>query len=91
MTDSSLAAILGFIAVIAAAILTSRQQGTRDLISGLTDKVEDQADEITNQGHRIAVLEHRDRLLVDYAWQLRQHILDEKDPPPPAWPEGLDC
>lgn len=90
MTDSTLAAVLGFIAVIGAAILTTRQQGTRDLITGLNTKVEDQAEEITSQGHRIGVLEHRDRLLVDYAWQLRQHILDEKDPPPPAWPEGLD-
>ena len=90
MSDTVIGAILLLAGTVIAAVLTGRQQGTRDLINGLNKKVEDQADDIANQGHRIAVLEHRDRLLVDYAWQLRQHILDEKDPPPPAWPEGLD-
>lgn len=90
MSDSTLAALFLLVGTVIAAVLTSRQQGTRDLVTGLNERVEDQADQLENQGHRIAILEHRDRLLVDYAWQLRQHILDEKDPPPPAWPEGLD-
>lgn len=30
------------------------------------------------------------RLLSDYTHNLRDHIADEKGPPPPPWPEGLN-
>lgn len=30
------------------------------------------------------------RILIDYVHNLRDHIADEKGPPPPAWPEGLN-
>lgn len=32
---------------------------------------------------------HRERLLEDHVYALRQHIVDQKGPPPPAWPQDL--
>lgn len=37
----------------------------------------------------IATGRHRERILEDHVYALRQHIVDQKGPPPPAWPQGL--
>ena len=37
----------------------------------------------------IATGRHRERILEDHVYALRQHIVDQKGPPPPEWPAGL--
>jgi hypothetical protein len=38
---------------------------------------------------KVVDLENRVRKHEDYSHELRDHIVDEKGPPPPPWPEGL--
>lgn len=38
---------------------------------------------------RIENLERRERITLDYVYQLRQHIDERRMPPPPTWPTEL--
>lgn len=58
-------------------------------LSYLTAKRSGDSARIDTMTIRMDSMEKRNIMLVSYAQQLRQHILDGNPPPPPEWPIGL--
>lgn len=92
-TQALVYVLVGLLALggtIGTAVLASRQKGLTDLTVALQAEIQSLRDEVRSNDVRIAKLETRDRAWADYVHMLRAHIADEKPPPPPAWPPGLD-
>jgi uncharacterized membrane protein (DUF106 family) len=75
---------------IVAVVLTGKQKALTAMVSALQDEVESLREQVGNNETRIQRLERRDRQWADYVHVLRRHINDQKPPPPPEWPAGLD-
>lgn len=85
-----LVALLALAGTIGTAVLAARQKGLTDLVGALQVEVKALRDKASDNEHRIAKLERRDRAWADYVHRLRAHITAQKPPPPPEWPVGLD-
>ncbi len=95
MTDTAIlvgliVAILGLTGTVGVAVLTAKQKGLTDLVAALQAEVDKLRDKASDNEARIAKLERRDRQWANYVHVLRRHITDQKPPPPPEWPPGLD-
>lgn len=75
---------------VVVAVLTARQRAVDAVIADLRAQVDDLREQVKDNDERIAQLERRDRIWVDYVHILRRHITEQKPPPPPEWPAGLD-
>ncbi len=75
---------------VVVAVVTSKQKAFEAWVAELRDQVEDLRNQVKDNKTRIAKLESRDRKWADYVHILRAHITDQKPPPPPEWPAGLD-
>lgn len=90
MNDQTIVALFALVGVLITAgfgllgaVLAARSKANSELIDDLRAEVDRHA-------VRLERVETTNRLLVDYAEQLRQHIADGNPPPPPAWPAGLN-
>lgn len=81
-----------FTAVISliVAVLGSRQKALEALARENRLELESLREQVRVADLRLAKLESRDRQWADYVHRLRRHITDQKPPPPPEWPAGLD-
>ena len=75
---------------VVVAVLTGKQKAFESWVAELRAEVADLRAEVKDNDERIAKLERRDRKCADYVHILRRHITDQKPPPPPEWPAGLD-
>ena len=82
--------VLAFVGTVGTAVLASRQKGLTDLTERLQVEIEALRRNVSDNDKRIGRLESRDRAWADYVHILRRHINDQKPPPPPEWPPGLD-
>lgn len=71
-------------------VLTGKQKAVSAMVAALQDEVESLREQVGDNETRIQRLERRDRRWADYVHILRRHIYDQKPPPPPEWPAGLD-
>ncbi len=85
-----LVGLMALVGTVGTAALAARQKGLTDLVDALQVEVKALRDKVTDNEARIALLERRDRAWADYVHILRRHIVDQKPPPPPEWPAGLD-
>lgn len=90
----ALYALMGvlFTAVVSVVVvvLTGKQKAVTAMVAALQDEVESLREQVGDNETRIQRLERRDRQWADYVHILRRHIYDQKPPPPPEWPAGLD-
>lgn len=90
----ALYALMGvlFTAVVSVVVvvLTGKQKAVVTLVESLQTEVESLREQVGDNETRIQRLERRDRQWADYVHILRRHIYDQKPPPPPEWPAGLD-
>lgn len=90
----ALYALMGvlFTAVVSVVVvvLTGKQKAVTAMVAALQDEVESLREQVGDNETRIQRLERRDRQWADYVHILRCHIYDQKPPPPPEWPAGLD-
>lgn len=90
----ALYALMGvlFTAVVSVVVvvLTGKQKAVTAMVAALQDEVESLREQVGDNENRIQRLERRDRRWADYVHILRRHIYDQKPPPPPEWPAGLD-
>ena len=93
-------AVVGASGVWLGSILSNRtaskaltQNGENNLIDQLQEELrtyrEDAGRRATAQDERLNALERTRDGYRDYAHELRSHIFDRKEPPPPGWPAGL--
>lgn len=75
---------------VVAVVLTGKQKAVVALVESLQSEVESLREQVGDNENRIQRLERRDRQWADYVHILRRHIYDQKPPPPPEWPAGLD-
>lgn len=75
---------------VVVAVLTGKQKAVVALVEALQSEVESLREQVSDNDARIQRLERRDRQWADYVHILRRHIYDQKPPPPPEWPSGLD-
>ena len=75
---------------VVVAVLTGKQKQFEALVDELREQVDDLRDQVKDNDTRIQRLERRDRQWADYVHILRRYIYDQKPPPPPEWPAGLD-
>jgi hypothetical protein len=85
-----LVGLLALAGTVGAAVVGSRQKGLSDLVTSLQTEVGALRNAARDADVRIAKLETRDRAWADYVHKLRAHITEQKPPPPPEWPAGLD-
>jgi hypothetical protein len=85
-----LVGLLALAGTVGAAVVGSRQKGLSDLVTSLQTEVGALRNAARDADIRIAKLETRDRAWADYVHKLRAHITEQKPPPPPEWPAGLD-
>ena len=71
-------------------VLTGKQKAVSAMVAALQDEVESLREQVGDNENRIQRLERRDRQWADYVHVLRRFIYDQKPPPPPEWPAGLD-
>lgn len=71
-------------------VLTGKQKAVSAMVAALQDEVESLREQVGDNENRIQRLERRDRRWADYVHVLRRFIYDQKPPPPPEWPAGLD-
>ena len=71
-------------------VLTGKQKAVSAMVAALQDEVESLREQVGDNETRIQRLERRDRQWADYVHVLRRFIYDQKPPPPPEWPAGLD-
>lgn len=90
----ALYALMGvlFTAVVSVVVvvLTGKQKAVTAMVAALQDEVESLREQVGDNENRIQRLERRDRQWADYVHVLRRFIYDQKPPPPPEWPAGLD-
>lgn len=75
---------------VVVAVVTNRQKGFEAIVASLQTELGTLHEQVRDNDVRIAKLEKRDRQWADYVHKLRAHITDQKPPPPPEWPAGLD-
>lgn len=85
-----LVGLMALAGTIGTAVLAARQKGLTDLVGALQKEVDRLRDKAGDNEQRIEKLERRDRAWADYVHKLRAHITQQKPPPPPEWPIGLD-
>lgn len=97
MTEQTITALFVLVGVIftgvtgiVAAVMSSRQKAFEAIVGALREQVDGLREQVANNEVRIAKLESRDRAWSDYVHLLRRHITEQKSPPPPEWPAGLD-
>lgn len=97
MTEQTIIALFVLVGVIftgvtgiVAAVMASRQKAFEAIVSELREQVDGLREQVRDNDLRIAKLERRDRVWADYVHLLRRHITEQKPPPPPEWPAGLD-
>ena len=82
-------AALTLVGVLVSAYFTKRGSD-RKLKQDAGQKMIDQLqEELARQGKEIATLQRVQRIQDDYISQLRRHIADRQEPPPPPWPSSL--
>ena len=79
------AAILGGYVTWSKARREERSQGHMQITTFLNN----QAERISEMEARESERVRRERVMLDYIFQLQLHIVDRNPPPPPRWPKSL--
>ncbi len=78
----ALTAVGGVLGAIIQAVLPKKGSAENQLIDQLQEQ-------LAAVERRERIVRQRERILDDYANQLREHINDRQPPPPPMWPSAL--
>lgn len=76
--------VAGIGGLVALLVAKTNKRGTNE--NALIDQLQE---EIARVDGKLDESLKRERIRDNYIHQLRDHIVQEKPPPPPEWPEGL--
>lgn len=87
-----IAAIGGAFAAILGGYVTwrkARREERSESHMQITTLLDNQAKRISEMEARESERVRRERVMLDYIFQLQLHIVDRNPPPPPRWPKSL--